>query len=253
MAPSRKIILQQHKLPISEGLALALKLLDEPDEQFQYRLNLLIKIIEDLAERSRALRDPLVWLKLKYIQTKLIPTAKKEGSWCPGNLEELKCGLLFIRQKVGEHKVLIQFERLTSSMPESVSPELDLATEDLTKKQALFNKIDAISKLAQGVTNPRTFLEQIQIARDVSYDDDVQFTDLRRQILKSLADNIDACGRNIRPRSGKLESLVRNLQRISRLGEDFSNREILLHFHNVCTEIQEHMSKLFVDQDLNIL
>ena len=221
--------------------------MEEADEEFQYRLNLLIKIVEDLAERLRALHDPLIWLKLRYIQTKLIPQAKEEGRWCPDSLELLKCALLFIRRKVSEQKVVVQVEHLNPIIPETSCPELDLATKNspLTKKQALFHKIDLISKIAQGMTSPKTFLDQIEIALEVSLDDDTQFTDVRRQLLKSLADNINTCGQHIRPRSGKLESLMRNLHRISRLDEDFSNGEILLHFHNVCIEIQEHVSKLF--------
>ena len=50
MPRSDKIILSQHKGPIKEALQLAFELLKDPTAQFQYRITLLTKIVQDLSE-----------------------------------------------------------------------------------------------------------------------------------------------------------------------------------------------------------
>ena len=96
--------MEQHKKPLVEALALLLELLEAPNAQFDYRLNLITKIVQDLAERSRILHHPFIWLKLQYIQAKLLPLCQKEGRWPPAELEEMKLALLFIRKKIATFK-----------------------------------------------------------------------------------------------------------------------------------------------------
>ena len=235
----RQTVYSEQIRPVVQTLQVALELMDKErcDFSFHYRIQLLIKVISDLMERSNVLKNPHIFLKCKYLHEKCLPYVLQSGHWTTEMKTEVLEILEFIKKKIQANYVELIV----------IDNEKGPRTQALLGALNLYPGIHSgIRKLKTGNGNhPRDqFLQHLEVAKNLSNPQKLhEFSDLKVRCLSATLERLLKTGYTP-DTSTKMPSLLTGLRGVLDLAHnEYNDKERILHFNNLVHEILGEMTE----------
>ena len=251
MPPKRKCLVFAHKKSLVQGIQLLRQLISDGNSQFQYRQEIIKKILADVTLRSKALNLGHIVLKLTYIQQMILPITTYRQNWTDEMKKDVSYMLTFVEERLENYQEVVE-EEVAAIQPSSLNQAMSLEHPDMNEKTKIFNKSHKIHLMSKTKTSPQVLVDALALAKDVASPKSTTHVTLRRQMLPCIAENIAYLCHQLFPRSAKLDQLAQYLYQVSKLKiayhliTPYQDSEVLLHFYDTCTKLESHLTLLFV-------